>query len=166
MLLVLNTPEVVPTTCMPVEVSLPSHKPGTQERSALGCFPRSLHSNQTCKEPKCSACANDVHANGVKPSDQIAKLFNKNCACFTSQVKTGEVIGTSMPYRSARSCRKCSHRCEVAGSCQPLPALVSTQWDFCEVKVLQVRKSQSLQVQQVKPQDQPARHQKFVQSQV
>ena len=44
-------------------------------------------------------------SNGVKPSDRIAKLFNKNCTCFTSQVKTGEVIGTSAPYRSARSCR-------------------------------------------------------------
>ena len=43
MLLVLNTPEVVPTTCMSAEVSLPSHKPGIHEGSALGCFPRSLH---------------------------------------------------------------------------------------------------------------------------
>ena len=57
-------------------------------------------------------------------------------------------------------------RREVAGCCQELLALASTQSDFFEVLIHQVQKSQPLQVQQVMPQDRPATRQRFDQSRV
>ena len=125
---------------------------GAHEGSALGCFPRSLHNFTKLAQCRSVTFAPTTFKRSQTVGSDCKVIQQELRVCFTSQVKTGEV-----PISKILS------KCSVSGCCQPLPALVSTPWDFCEVPIHQVRKSQFLQR---KPQGLSATHRQFSQSQV
>ena len=106
MLLVLNTPEVVPTTCMSAEVSLPSHKPGAPRRIGFGLLSTKSTQHNFTKLAKCRSIA--LAPTTFKRSQAIGsncKVVQQELRMFHKPSENRRSDRASVPYRSARSCR-------------------------------------------------------------